>query len=615
MTIKVVLFRMRHVLTMLSVLLIAPVAQAATTPSLGAAASYAVLANTYTNPAGGTTVNGDVGFTVAPASVPTGVHANYGSGSPYATAGADQATALAALNAQPCTFTWGAAVELGSDATHGTAGVFTPGVYCAGGAMSITTPITLNGSGTYIFRSVGAFTSAASVSVTLAGGASANNVFWTPTGATTFGASASIAGTIIGTAPITFGASTILNGRALAYASVVTNGDADVITAPTPAPGVLHVITQVVNDSGGTSTAGFFIAHVKLLGVDVASSPAAGVGAPGTSYSLPSGTYVVSENALAGYSVTFSGDCDSSGIVTLGAGADKTCTITNDDIPGIPPATEGTINVSRVIVNDNGGTKTAADFSLFVNGLPVLSGSTNVFSAPSMTTGTVYTVSGTTDARYTLVFSGDCDAGGHVSLRAGNNKFCIILYNDIDPAASLVPFPFPTPVVDTSLLQNLQNMGIAVHSLVKLPDDGNASTQEDSAVYYIGADGKRHSFPNSRIYFTWFTDFSGVRVVSAQQLASIPLSLNVRYKPGRRMIKFITDPKVYAVSRGGVLRWVKTEGVATALYGSLWNKSVDDLSDAFYTNYTFGTDVNDASDFNINAQELSVGNISADYGL
>jgi len=98
-------------------------------------------------------------------------------------------------------------------------------------------------------------------------------------------------------------------------------------------------------------------------------------------------------------------------------------------------------------------------------------------------------------------------------------------------------------------------------------------------------------------------------------LASIPLSLNVRYKPGRRMIKFITDPKVYAVSRGGVLRWVKTEGVATALYGSLWNKSVDDLSDAFYTNYTFGTDVNDASDFNINAQELSVGNISADYGL
>jgi hypothetical protein len=158
-------------------------------------------------------------------------------------------------------------------------------------------------------------------------------------------------------------------------------------------------------------------------------------------------------------------------------------------------------------------------------------------------------------------------------------------------------------------------MGIAIHALVKLQDDGNPNTQGDSAVYYIGADGKRHSFPNSHVFYSWFTGFSGVRVVTSQQLASIPLGLNVRYKPGSRMVKFTTDPKVYVISRGGVLRWVKSEGTAVALYGSLWNKYIDDLSDTFYNDYTFGADVSNASDFNISSQGLSVATISADYGL
>jgi len=183
------------------------------------------------------------------------------------------------------------------------------------------------------------------------------------------------------------------------------------------------------------------------------------------------------------------------------------------------------------------------------------------------------------------------------------------------PAPTPSPVPSQTPVIDVALLQNLQNIGISIHSLVKLQDDGNASTQVDSAVYYVGTDGKRHGFPNSRTFFSWYADFSGVRVVTPQQLASLPLSLNVRYKPGHRMVKFATDPKVYAVSRGGVLRWVKTEGIAMALYGNLWNKNIDDLSDALYSNYTFGADINNVSDFNVSSQESSVSTISADYGM
>ena len=126
---------------------------AASTPSLGLATTYSVLSSTYTNTVPGTTINGDVGFTTGPAVVPAGVHTNYGSGAPYATAGTDQGSALANLNGQACTFTFASgAIDLATDTAHGTIGVYAPGVYCTSGAASIgTAGITLSGAGTYIF--------------------------------------------------------------------------------------------------------------------------------------------------------------------------------------------------------------------------------------------------------------------------------------------------------------------------------------------------------------------------------------------------------------------------------------------------------------------------------
>jgi hypothetical protein len=125
-------------------------------------------------------------------------------------------------------------------------------------------------------------------------------------------------------------------------------------------------------------------------------------------------------------------------------------------------------------------------------------------------------------------------------------------------------------------------------ALMKLPNDGNPSTQSDSAVYYCGADGKRYVFPDAGTYRSWYPDFSGVVIVEADALAAIPLGGNVTYRPGSRMIKVQTDPKVYAVARGGVLRWVTTEAVAESLYGLNWNYLVSDISDAFFVNYAFG---------------------------
>ena len=207
------------------------IAIAATSPSLGSASTYGVLGSTYTNTTAGTTINGDVGFTTGPAVAPLGTHTNYGVGAPYATAGGNQGSALSTLASQACTFTFApGAINLSTDTTHGAIGVYVPGVYCSTGAMNVGGPLTLSGSGTYIFRPAGALTSTAGAIVTLAG-ASSCDVFWTPTQATTLAANTTFVGNIIDNAGVTTGANTILNGRALAFGGTVTT-DTNTITVP-----------------------------------------------------------------------------------------------------------------------------------------------------------------------------------------------------------------------------------------------------------------------------------------------------------------------------------------------------------------------------------------------
>lgn len=140
-------------------------------------------------------------------------------------------------------------------------------------------------------------------------------------------------------------------------------------------------------------------------------------------------------------------------------------------------------------------------------------------------------------------------------------------------------------------------------NLVKLECPENAAADHPcKAVYYYGADGKRHAFPNEKVYFTWFADFGSVTSVSAAALGGMPLGKNVTYRPGVRMVKFTTLDKVYAVGSGGVLRWVTSEDVARSLYGNDWNAKIDDIPDTFYANYSFGTDIALAAEYGAAAE-------------
>ncbi len=184
---------------------------------------------------------------------------------------------------------------------------------------------------------------------------------------------------------------------------------------------------------------------------------------------------------------------------------------------------------------------------------------------------------------------------------AGNtgtaSKLISVTNATVTPTPTTPSVPVGNPIVSPSAQATPGNL-----VKIRCPNQVVAADHPCKAVYYYGQDGRRHAFPNEKVYFTWYNDFSRVREVSDSFLASLTLGRNVTYRPGVRLVKFTTVNKVFAVSRGGILRWLTTEAVARALYGSNWNRNVDDVADTFYGNYSFGADITSATSFSPSAE-------------
>lgn len=107
-----------------------------------------------------------------------------------------------------------------------------------------------------------------------------------------------------------------------------------------------------------------------------------------------------------------------------------------------------------------------------------------------------------------------------------------------------------------------------------------------AAVYYL-ANGKRYVFPNAATYFSWYPDFNGVKTITETELESYPLAQygNVTVRPGTKLVKSPTNPLVYAVEPGGILRSIVSEANAKTLYGDNWNKRILDVLDEIFNGY------------------------------
>jgi hypothetical protein len=148
-----------------------------------------------------------------------------------------------------------------------------------------------------------------------------------------------------------------------------------------------------------------------------------------------------------------------------------------------------------------------------------------------------------------------------------------------------------------------------------VPQDNDIVKGAGPALYLIGRDGRRYVFPNTKTYFTREMNFERVRVITDAELRAIPIGGNVTYHPGSRMLKLTTDPKLYVVARGGILRPLASEGVAEAIYGPYWHLKVDDIPDGFFVNYRMGSMVYSPADYNQADEWNNSGTFSDEFGM
>lgn len=183
-------------------------------------------------------------------------------------------------------------------------------------------------------------------------------------------------------------------------------------TAPTT--GTLFITTHVVNDSSGTKQASDFT-------MNVAANPSSSFAGSesGVVVTVQPGAYSVSETALPDYSVSSSVDCSG----TIVAGGIKFCTITNDDITT-------TLTLIANVTNDNGGTLLPSDFAMSIDGTSATLGTRYTVTAGA------HTVSAVTPSGYAVSPWGyDCSGGGSITMTLGQNKTCIINFDDLPPPA------------------------------------------------------------------------------------------------------------------------------------------------------------------------------------
>jgi Ice-binding-like len=196
-------------------------AQAATAPSLGTAASFAVLASSTVTCLGASVITGDLG--VSPGSAITGFP-------PCTVIGAVHLADAVSLQAQKDAL---AAYNLlaGAACTHDLTGqdlggmTLSPGVYCFSSSAGLTGTLHLTGGGIYIFQIGSTLTTASGSSVLINNARpcdASSNVFWQVGSSATLGTATAFAGNILATASITMTTGATLDGRAIALNGAVT---------------------------------------------------------------------------------------------------------------------------------------------------------------------------------------------------------------------------------------------------------------------------------------------------------------------------------------------------------------------------------------------------------
>jgi len=197
---------------------------AQTSPTLGAAGSFAVLGNSTVTNTGTSVVNGDLG--VSPGNAVTGFPP--GIVTPPGTIHAGDAVALQAQNDATATYNTLASEACTQNLTGQDLGglTLTTGVYCFDTSAGLTGALTLDAAGNadavFVFKIGTTLTTASDSSVLVIGGGTSCNVWWQVGSSATLGTATTFAGNILALASISLTRGANVSGRALALTGAVT---------------------------------------------------------------------------------------------------------------------------------------------------------------------------------------------------------------------------------------------------------------------------------------------------------------------------------------------------------------------------------------------------------
>jgi hypothetical protein len=260
------------ILTLVFTLGLAGFTKAATTVSLGAASSFAILAGTGITIGGAvntSAITGDIGSyantTINGLGNAVLVGTNHAGDAVTQSAKTDWTTAYTAASQTPSTNLPAGDNQLGSQ-------ILAPGVYDFGSASSanLNGTLTLDGQGNpnavFIFKASSTLVTAGASTVSLINGAQACNVFWQVGSSATLGAASTFKGTILASVSATLGTTANVEGSVLASTGAVVLNGSNVITKAT-------CVTPPNTGGAAGSTGANYFANLPLINITKIPSP------------------------------------------------------------------------------------------------------------------------------------------------------------------------------------------------------------------------------------------------------------------------------------------------------------------------------------------------------
>jgi hypothetical protein len=122
---------------------------------------------------------------------------------------------------------------------------------------------------------------------------------------------------------------------------------------------------------------------------------------------------------------------------------------------------------------------------------------------------------------------------------------------------------------------------------------GDVVATASSTPFVIDTPSTRLAFPDSLTWQTWGAPL--VKKIEDAAISFWQVHGVVPLREGSALVKFGTDPQVYAVSPNGVLHQIESAALAAQLYGTDWSKKVVSLFTSFWTNYTIGAPITTAT--------------------